>query len=277
MITAAHCPNPEDNPDMNIKVMVGHLDKKDLIYKRKAHLIRNIVGIAKHPRFGPVKALIEWPNGTIVMKKEQQNVGGTIIQHETPAYGEIFPVWDIMLVEFEPITFSRDIQPAMLPGLDCTTRKIKHDQKKTKLLFAGWGETHRANWPMARRDRPHWNLSEGTLRKLNSTPRYTSNWLQIMQAEILSLDQCRATDTYRDLWRGIYGKGRETHWGLEDNDYLLYEEDDFTPFDLRGIIENTWLCAKGVLDWDKMPSDLPIARQIMLEEPITCYGDSGCK
>ena len=100
-----------------------------------------------------------------------------------------FLLYEIMMVEFEPIKFSRDIQPAMLPGLDCTTRKIQHDQKKTKLLFAGWGDTLPNKWPMARHDRPHWNLPNNEHLRLNSTPKYSSNWLQIMQAELLTIDQ----------------------------------------------------------------------------------------
>ena len=271
MITAAHCDTPSEEPTMNIRVMVGHLDKKDLIHKRKPHLIRKIVGNpVRHPRYKRGKVALEWLDGRMAMKKWNWR--------SRPAYADFLPIWDIMMVEFEPIKFSRDIQPAMLPGLDCTTRKIQHDQKKTKLLFAGWGDTLPNKWPMARPDRPHWNLPEIVHVRLNSTPKYSSNWLQIMHAEILSLDQCRASSTYKDLWRGVYGKGRETRYGWQDNGWWILEDDEKTQFDFENTIEKNWMCAKGVVNLDKIDHSIGIFDpRNNWEEPIFCSGDSGCK
>ena len=279
MITAAHCDTPSEKPTWNIRVMVGHLDKKDLINKRNPHLLRKIVGNpVRHPRYKRGKVALEWQDGSMAMETVTQNVAGTIIKHKRPVYADILPIWDIMMVEFEPIKFSRDIQPAMLPGLDCTTRKIQHDQKTTKLLFAGWGDTLPNKWPMARPDRPHWNLPENEHIRLNSTPKYSSNWLQIMHAEILSLEQCRASSTYKDLWRGVYGKGRDTRYGWQDNGWWILEDDEKTQFDFENTIEKNWMCAKGVVNLDKIDHSIGIFDpRNNWEEPIFCTGDSGCK
>ena len=259
MVTAAHCPTqltPEQKANhMEMRVVVGASDIKDVgKYRWSKKLVPD--GDKRHPEYTAVYMVQEDLDGKIVRDPSTNQ----------PLLVEMFSLYDVMVVEFDPVQFSKHVKPVLLPPAtvcesDIQTIQVRNENSKlaSQIRFAGWGSTLANKIPF-RDSRPIFNHGDddrNTYYKENDVTR-----LQKMEVKVLTKRECRDGQTYGEFFKGFYGEDAEVFKGFWD------ENGRALDIDHEDI--DTFLCVRGLINKNS-------ASKMRKEPPQVCRGDSGCK